>query len=79
MAREILRLALRHPDLVARLIVVDIAPVAYDHSFEHYVEAMRGIDLARMHRRTDVERELRKTIDDVAVRNFLLQNLVRGE
>jgi esterase len=74
-----MHLALGQPEQIARLIVVDIAPVAYDHSFEHYVDAMRGIDLSRVSRRADVERELHRTIDDVVVANFLLQNLVRGE
>ena len=40
-------LALRHPELVERLCVVDVSPVAYDHlsEFEGYVAAMRGLDL----------------------------------
>ena len=40
-------LALRHPELVERLCVVDIAPVDYGSSdeFQGYVEAMHGLDL----------------------------------
>ena len=36
--------ALRHPALVERLCVVDVAPVAYDHGreFEGYIAAMRA-------------------------------------
>ena len=39
--------ALRHPELVERLVVVDVAPVPYDHAaeFEGYIRAMRAIDL----------------------------------
>jgi len=74
-----MHLTLCHPEQIARLVVVDIAPVAYAHSFAHYIEAMRRIDLARMSRRADVERELHRSIDDVVVGNFLLQNLVRDE
>ena len=40
-------LALRHPELVERLCVVDVAPVAYEHSseFVRYIDAMLAIDL----------------------------------
>ncbi len=74
-----MRLALAHPELVARLAPVDIAPVRYDHSFEEYIAAMRGVDLARAERRAEVERALAASVPDVGVRNFLLQNLVRNE
>ena len=42
-------LALRAPELVERLCVVDVAPVDYGGSdeFEGYIEAMRGLDLDR--------------------------------
>ena len=40
-------LALTRPELVERLIVVDIAPVAYPDqaTFDGYIRAMLGIDL----------------------------------
>lgn len=72
-------LALTHPEQVERLVPVDIAPVRYEHSFEEYIEAMRGVDLARAERRADVDRDLAAQIPDVGVRNFLLQNLVRED
>ena len=39
--------ALRHPERVERLVVVDVSPVPYDHAteFERYIRAMRAIDL----------------------------------
>ena len=72
-----MRLALTRPDLVARLIVVDVAPVAYRHSLVEYIEAMRAVDLGAVTRRIDVDQELAKTIADPVMRAFLLQNLVR--
>ena len=37
-------MALRHPDLVSRLCVVDVSPVGYreGREFEHFVASMRG-------------------------------------
>ena len=53
-------LALRHPERVERLCVVDVAPVAYAsaHSFDRYVAAMRGLDLSGWPSRADAERAL---------------------
>ena len=72
-----MRLALTRGDLVARLVVVDVAPVVYRHSVAEYVEAMRAVDLSRVTRRTEVDDQLGKTIRDTMMRAFLLQNLVR--
>ena len=74
-----MRLALAHGDRVARLIAVDIAPVAYEHSFADYLEAMQRVDLTRTTRRAEVDAQLAEPIPDQGVRAFLLQNLVRTE
>jgi esterase len=74
-----MRLALLYHDLVDHLVVVDIAPVPYRHSFDDYIDAMRSVDLARMTRRSEVEADLARAIPDPGVRAFLLQNLTRGE
>lgn len=70
-------LALLYRDLVERLVVVDIAPVRYEHSFDDYIDALRGVDLAGATRRSDVEAALAEAIPDQGVRAFLLQNLTR--
>jgi pimeloyl-ACP methyl ester carboxylesterase len=72
-------LALRHPELVERLCVVDVSPVTYDHlsQFEGYVAAMRGLDLEALERRDDADEALAGAVPDATVRAFLLQNLRR--
>lgn len=72
-------LALRHPDLVERLCVVDVSPVAYQHlsQFEGFVDAMRGLDLGSLSRRDDADAALAGAVPDATVRGFLLQNLRR--
>lgn len=69
-------LALTHPRRVARLVVADIAPVTYTHSFENYVDAMRRIDLAGVTRRGEVDAQLAPDVPEPGLRSFLLQNLV---
>ena len=72
-------LALRHRALVERLCVVDVAPVAYRsaHSFDRYVDAMRGLDLTGLTSRAQAEDALADAVADPVVRGFLLQNLRR--
>ena len=72
-------LALRHPELVARLCVVDVSPVAYAHvsEFERYVAAMQALDLAALSQRGEADLALTVAVPDPTVRGFLLQNLRR--
>lgn len=68
-------LALTRADLVNRLVVADIAPVAYGHSQNHLIAAMRGLDLAGLASRAAADARLSASINDPQVRAFLLQSL----
>jgi pimeloyl-ACP methyl ester carboxylesterase len=72
-------LALRSPRDVARLIVIDIAPVAYDHARTntHIIEALRSLPLARLASRKEADAALAAEIPDPMLRGFLLANLAR--
>ena len=73
-------LALRHPGLVDRLVVVDIAPVAGGPSpeFEHLLDSLLRLDLGSFSRRGEAADALAADVDDRRVRAFLLQNLQPG-
>jgi esterase len=68
--------ALAHPAEVERLVVVDIAPVAYAPGHLGYVRAMRALDLSAVRRRGDADAALADVVPGAAERAFLLQNLV---
>ncbi len=72
-------LALRHPELVERLCVVDVAPVPYQRAseFAGYIEAMRDLDLSALAQRSDADAALASAVPHPTVRAFLLQNLRR--
>lgn len=70
-----MQLALTQGDLVARLIVADIAPVAYAHDQSHHIAAMRGLDLTDLTARSEADRRLALGMDDPALRAFFLQSL----
>jgi pimeloyl-ACP methyl ester carboxylesterase len=72
-------LALRDPALVARLIVADIAPVAYQHSHARYIAAMRALYLPAITRRSEADPQLADAIPEASLRAFILQNLAIEE
>lgn len=72
-------LACRHPERVARLIVVDIAPKNYPSS-AHDAEfaAMNELDLAGLGSRAGAEQKFEARVSDWAMRKFLATNLESG-
>ncbi|MEM9911760.1 MAG: alpha/beta fold hydrolase [Pseudomonadota bacterium] len=67
-------LALTKPEHVNRLIIADIAPVAYNHSQLEYIHAMRAVDLSTRLRRTEVEAQLRRGVGDTMLASFFSQS-----
>jgi pimeloyl-ACP methyl ester carboxylesterase len=85
-----MQLALRRPELLRALVVVDVAPVDYPESggrtddldeesspFADYIAAMRTIDLETLQTRDDADHALRGAVPSRMVRSFLLQSLQR--
>ena len=68
-------LALTRPELVRRLIVADIAPVAYGHSQSHLIAAMRQVP-ADVPSRAAARAAL--PVEDDGTAAFLLQSFDRG-
>lgn len=67
---------LHRPAGLRRLVVADIAPVAYggrDHL--PYIRAMQALDLAAIQRRSQAEAALAEAVPDRPLRLFLVQNL----
>ncbi|MFV2052029.1 alpha/beta fold hydrolase [Aliiroseovarius sp. YM-037] len=68
-------LALSRPDLVRRLIVADIAPVAYSHSQVQFIDAMKALDLKGLSSRGEADKRFAEHVEDAGIRAFLLQSL----
>lgn len=66
-------LALQHPEKVRKLIVADIAPVAYTHTQMGPIEAMRRVDLSGISSRSEAQVQLVGL--EAGVDTFLLQSL----
>ena len=65
-------LALTRPDLVRRLVVADIAPVAYSHTQLDKIDSMRRVDLDRVTTRAEAADMI--GLDDPALAAFFLQS-----
>lgn len=71
-------LALRHPGLVSRLMIADIAPRPYPPALRGYVAAMRGLALTPGLTRREADAALEPAIPEPGIRAFLLQSLDFG-
>lgn len=74
-------MALGRPELVDRLIVVDMSPVSYGGltSFDEYIEGMQAMNLAAIRSRSDADHAAQQWVSNPGVRAFLLQNLRRTD
>jgi pimeloyl-ACP methyl ester carboxylesterase len=72
-----MRYALEYPDLVNRLIVVDISMKAYGDRPHHrtIIEAMQSVDLTKVSSRNDVDNLLKEKVKEMRIRQFLMKNL----
>ncbi len=68
-------LALTHPSLVRRLVVADIAPVAYAHSQIGHVRALQSLDISDVRRRSEAAPKLAEVVEEPALQSFFLQSL----
>ncbi|OQV05229.1 hypothetical protein CLAIMM_10005 isoform 2 [Cladophialophora immunda] len=80
-AKVAMTLALRQPERYSALVPVDNAPVdaALRGDFGKYLDAMREIDelRPRLKRQSEADKILAKYEPDLAIRQFLLTNLVK--
>lgn len=67
--------ALTHPDLIRRLIVADIAPVAYSHEQSSNIDAMEAVDLSQITRRSEAESQLAALGLEKTLQSFFTQSL----
>lgn len=71
--------AMATPGQIEKLIVVDIAPVDYQPSHTRILEGLKAVDESQPASRKAADTLLSKYESNLAVRQFLLKNLVRSE
>lgn len=73
-----MNLALQHPQIVERLLVVDIAPKAYPPRHQALLQAMVTMPLAELRSRKQADEWLAPVVNHPFERGFLLKNLARA-
>lgn len=75
-----MRLALEHPEKVAKLIVVDVAPVEYEDRHSTVFKALSAVDLKTLENRQHAETILRNHLgSDESTIQFLMKGLYRND
>lgn len=74
-----MQFAFDFPDMVDKLIVVDIAPKAYVGGHQAIFDALFSMDLSTIDNRKAAEEQLLTKVEDVGTRQFLLKNLTRNK
>jgi pimeloyl-ACP methyl ester carboxylesterase len=72
-------LALSMPECINKLIVADISPVSYRHSFDNLIQALQALPLEQLSSRKQADDLLSNAISEASFRQFLLQNVVLKE
>ena len=67
--------AIKHPDVLDKLIVVDIAPKYYPVHHQSVLQALETVDFSIVKTRKQAEEILSKYISDFGTKQFLLKNI----
>lgn len=68
-----------NPNLIDKLIVLDIAPVEYEHRHQNVIKGLSSLNLKLIKNRKDAQLSLSTYIDEVGTQSFLLKSLYQDE
>lgn len=74
-----MQLALDHPSLVERLVVLDIAPVAYPSRHDNVFNALRAVMAEKVSSRGEAKAVMAPLLDEPRVADFLLTSARTGD
>lgn len=74
-----MQVALSFPELVTRLVVLDIAPVAYQPRHDAIFNALNNVAQAKLTQRKEADLVMQNDIEELGVRQFLLKSYTKDE
>jgi esterase len=74
-----MQLALTYPQRVTNLVILDIAPVAYNPRHSNVFAALEAVDLNVICERKDAEKAMSVYIEEGGIRQFLLKSLYQQD
>lgn len=69
----------KYPEMLGKLIVIDIAPKAYTVHHQQHIDAMKSLDLQKIQSRSEADKKMAEKVAEASIRQFLLKNLYRKE
>lgn len=73
--KAVMQFAIKFPEKLNKLIVVDISPKAYPPHHQGIIKALQSVDFTKVESRQDVEKVLGEYIPEKFVIQFLMKNL----
>lgn len=74
-----MKFALSNPEVLSKLIIVDIAPRYYPVHHDVILEGLQAIDIENLKSRREADETLAGYVKEQGVRQFLLKNLTRND
>ena len=74
-----MELALTHPELVNKLVVLDIAPVSYPARHTKILQALKAVSTQSIDDRKQADAIMQPYIEELGVRQFLLKSLAKNQ
>ncbi len=71
--------AVKYPDLLNKLVVIDIGPKHYPVHHDVILEGLKALDIAHITSRQQADKELADYVENAGIRQFLLKNLKRTD
>lgn len=75
--KTVMQFATHYPEMVEKMVVVDIGPKSYVGGHETIIQALNDLPLEKIDDRKEADAFLAERIPDFGVRQFLLKNLTR--
>lgn len=70
-----MQFACDHPEMVEKLVVVDISPKYYPPHHQDIINGLTALNIEKIGSRGEADEQLSKNINDFGIRQFLLKNL----
>lgn len=67
--------AMKHPELLNKLVVADIAPKYYAPHHQDIMAALKAVDFSKKPSRAEVDKIMEQFVPDFGTRQFLMKNL----
>jgi esterase len=71
--------ASKYPELLRKLVVVDIAPKQYSLHHDTILEGLMAVDVNTIKSRGEADKQLAEYVPELGVRQFLLKNMYRTD